>query len=87
MWLLSDIVLHLFAPTLQDRAEWIEQFSQSLALDGEITMLDGSPMFIRNIRGDAKADEVTGQLTIGVRYGLLRKPKYAHTLMQAKWKG
>ena len=87
VWLLGDIALHLFAPTLQDRAEWIEQLSQSLALAGEITMLDGSPMFIRNIRGDAKADEVTGQLTISVRYGLLRKPNYSHTLMQAKWKG
>lgn len=87
VWLIGDLALHLFAPTLRDRVEWLEQFAQSLALDGEVTMLDGSPMFIRNIKGDAKADEVTGQLTIGVRYGLLRKPKYAHTMMRAGWKG
>ena len=87
VWLLGDIAMHLFAPTLRDRMEWLEQFAQSLSLAGEITMLDGSPMFVRNIRGDSRADEVTGQLTIGVRYGLLRKPQYAHTMIQASWKG
>lgn len=86
VWLIGDLALHLFAPTLRDRVEWIEQFAQSLALAGEVTMLDGSPMFIRSIKGDAKADEVTGQLTIGVRYGLLRKPKYAHTMIKAGWR-
>lgn len=85
VWLTADLVLHLFAPTLRDRKEWLEQFAQSLALDGEVTMLDGSPMFIRSLKGDTKADEVTGQLTISVRYGLLRKPKYAHTMMRASF--
>ena len=87
VWLIGDLALHLFAPTLRDRVEWLEQFAQSLGLDGEVTMLDGSPMFVRYIKGDAKADEVTGQLTIGVRYGLLRKPKYAHTMVRARWGG
>ena len=86
VWLVGDLALHFFAPTLKDRAEWLEQFAQTLALAGEVTMLDGSPMFVRSIRGDAKADEVTGQLTIGVRYGLLRKPKYEHTLIRAHWR-
>ena len=87
VWLTGDLVMHLFAPTLRDRSEWLEQFSQSLSIDGEVTMLDDSPMFIRNVKGNSKADEVTGQLTISVRYGLLRKPNYAHTMMRANWKG
>ena len=87
IWILGDVAMHLFAPTLRDRIEWLEQFSQGLSFAGEITMLDGSLMFVRNIRGDSRADEVTGQLTIGVRYGLLRKPKYVHTMIQASWKG
>lgn len=85
VWITGDLVLHLFAPNLRDRMEWLEQFAQSLSLDGEVTMLDGSPMFIRNVKRDSRADEVTGQLTIGVRYGLLRKPNYAHTMMRSIW--
>lgn len=85
VWLLCDLAVHLFAPELKDRLEWLEQFAQSLALDGEVTMLDGSPMFIRDVKGNANADEVTGQLTVSVRYGLLRRPRYAHTMMEARW--
>lgn len=86
VWLIGDIAVHLFAPALGDRIEWLEQFAQSIALNGEVTMLDGSPMFVRYVKGDAKADEVAGQLTIGVRYGLLRKPVYAHTMARTGWR-
>ena len=79
-WVNAILCVHFFAPELQDRCEWIEQFAQSLALDTEITMLDGSPMFIQNIRGNAAADELQGQLQVTVQYGLLRRPKYAHTM-------
>lgn len=79
-WVNAILCAHFFAPELQDRCEWIEQFAQSLALDTEITMLDGSPMFIQNIRGNAAADELQGQLQVTVQYGLLRRPKYAHTM-------
>ena len=85
VWMLCDLAVHLFAPELKDRLEWLELLAQSLALDGEITMLDGSPMFLRNVKFNANADEVTGQLTVSVRYGLLRKPRYAHTMMEAGW--
>lgn len=87
VWLNAELTVHFFAPTLVARGEWLEQFSQSLGLAGEVTMLDGSPMFVQNIQGNAKNDEMTGQLRISVRYGLLRKPKYAHAMMAAKWKG
>lgn len=79
-WVNAILCAHFFAPKLQDRCEWIEQFAQSLALDTEITMLDGSPMFIQNIRGNAAADVLQGQLQVTVQYGLLRRPKYAHTM-------
>ena len=84
VWVKSRIAAHLFAPNLQDRMAWLKEFSQDLGLAGEITMLDGSPMFIQRIQGDAKADEVTGQLTLHVRYGLLRRPVYAHTMIDLK---
>lgn len=86
VWLDAEIVIHLFAPTIQDRIEWLEQLSQSLALDGEIIMLDKSPMFLRQLRGDTAGDEITGQLRLSVQYGLLRRPKYAHTMMHTQLK-
>lgn len=80
-WINAVLCVHFFAPELKDRCEWLEQFAQSLALDTEVPMLDGSPMFIRGIKGDATADELQGQLQLSVQYGLLRRPKYAHTAM------
>ena len=84
-WMLVDIATHIFAPTLSDRLAWLKEFSQGLALAGEVTMLDGSPMFIQRIHENAKADEVSGQLTIHARYGILRRPVYAHTMMKASF--
>lgn len=84
VWMIGQIAVHIFAPTLPDRMAWLKEFIQDLALAGEITMLDGSPMFVQRIQGNAKADEVAGQATIHARYGILRRPVYAHTMMQAK---
>lgn len=83
-WVNAVLCVHFFAPILQDRCEWIEQFAQSVALDTEITMLDGSPMFVQNVRGNAAADELQGQLQLNVQYGLLRRPKYAHTMTEMR---
>lgn len=82
VWINADIAAHLFAPKLNDRAEWLEQFAQSLDLAGEVMLLDGSPMFVKNITENATADETTGQLKITVQYGLLRRPRYAHTMIK-----
>lgn len=81
-WLNAVLVVHFFAPDLQDRVQWIEQFAQQLALDTEVMMLDGSPMFITNIKGDAERSDIAGQLLVKVQYGLLRRPKYAHTAVK-----
>lgn len=86
VWMNSEIIVHLFAPSLHDRIEWGEQFLQPLAFAGEITMLDDSPMFIKQIKGDAAGDELTGQLRISVQYGLLRRPAYAHGIHHVGWR-
>ena len=85
VWMNAEIVVHLFAPSLHDRIGWLEQFSHTLAYAGEITMLDGSPMFIKQIKGDAAGDELSGQLRINVQYGLLRQPVYAHGVQHVGW--
>lgn len=85
VWMNTELVVHLFAPSVHDRIEWLEQFSHALAFVGEITMPDGSPMFIKQLKGDAAGDELTGQLRIGVQYGLLRQTVYAHGVQHVGW--
>ena len=82
VWRDTAIHVHLFAPTAEERVAWLEQFAQSLSLAGEVAMLDGSPMLLQDIRGDAASDEIAGQLIIHAQYGILRRPRYAHTLMK-----
>lgn len=77
----GTIQFHLFAPTLKDRIEWLTEFFYSLLLNGEVTLLDGSPMFITDLREDFSFDEVRGQISIDVNFGVLRKPDYAHILV------
>ena len=85
VWVNTAVSGHFFAPTLHDRNMWIDQFVQSLALAGEIEMPDGSPMFIRNIRGNSGNDGLTGQIQIEAQYGILRRPKYAHPMTGSLW--
>lgn len=86
VWMDDEIIVHFFAPKLQDRMEWLEQFSQCIALAGELIMPDKSPMFVKQIKGNTDGDEISGQITISVQYGLLRRPAYAHTMISTKIK-
>jgi hypothetical protein len=80
-WMNASIAGHIFAPTAESRIQWLKYLVDTLAIQGEVTMLDTSPMFIRNIKADSAVDYlITGQLRINVRFGILRRPKYAHTL-------
>lgn len=82
-WMDGVIAGHIYAPE-ESRLKWLKALVDHLALDGEITMLDTSPMFLRGIKADSTADALTtGQLRLQVRFGLLRRPSYAHTLMAA----
>lgn len=81
----GTIQVHLFAPTLKDRIEWLTEFFYSLLLDGEVTLLDDSPMFVLELRQDFSADEIRGQISIDVTFGILRKPEYAHVLLDANF--
>lgn len=85
VWVNADLALHLFAPGAQARQMWLESFSQRLQLDGEIRLMDGSPMLVKGVKWTATADEASGQLTVSARYGLLRRPRYAHPLMHSYW--
>lgn len=81
VWMNASIAGHIFAPTTAARLQWLKYLVDTLAAQGEIAMLDTSPMFIKSIKADSAVDYlITGQLRINVRFGILRRPKYAHTL-------
>lgn len=84
VWMNATIAGHVFAPTTATRLQWLKYLVDALAVRGEVTMPDTSPMFFRNIRADSAADHLTtGQLRMVVQFGILRRPKYAHTMTQA----
>ena len=80
-WMNGSIAGHIFAPTAETRLQWLKYLVDTLASQGEVIMLDTSPMFIRSIKADSAANYlIIGQLRINVRFGILRRPKYAHVL-------
>lgn len=81
-WMDGMIAGYIYAPE-ETRLKWLKTLVDVLSLDGEVTMLDTSPMFLRGIKADSAADPLTvGQLRLQIRFGLLRRSKYAHTLMK-----
>lgn len=79
-WMDGTIAAHIFAPE-EVRLKWLKAITDALALAGEVEMMDTSPMFLRNIKADSGAPPLTtGQLRISVRFGIIRRPKYAHAL-------
>jgi len=87
-WMNGSIVGHIIAPTAEVRLQWLKYLVDTLASQGEVTMLDTSPMFIRSIKADSAANYlITGQLRINVRFGILRRPKYAHVLAKTNIAG
>lgn len=81
VWMNGVIAGHIFAEP-EGRLQWLKALVDELAIRGEVTMLDTSPMFLQTIKADSAADRLTtGQLRLNIRFGILRRPKYAHTLM------
>lgn len=81
VWVDGTIKGHVFAPNVKSRREWLNAMQQTLMLQGAVRMADDSPMRLMDSKLNFAADEIDGQLTLVMRYGILRKFKYAHTLM------
>lgn len=81
-WMNGILAGHVFAPTAEARLRWLRYLVDALALDGEVIMLDTSPMTIRKLTADAGSDPLAqGQLRIQMRFGILRKA-YVSPLMR-----
>nr|DAE09834.1 MAG TPA: hypothetical protein [Siphoviridae sp. ctdjo3] len=73
VWLNGKIAIHFLCPDSSVRMKMTMGLANKLSLDGEVILLDKSPMFIEELSADYKADYFTeGQLKITGQYGLLR---------------
>lgn len=81
-WMEAVIVGHIFAAG--EETTWLKFAVNELALAGEVTMLDTSPMFMRNLKADNTLDALSaGQLRITAHFGILRRRPYHHPLLYA----
>lgn len=72
-WLDGKIAVHILCPDNEVRLKMAVDITRQLSLDGEIIMLDKSPMFIKHAQMNNKSDYLKdGQIFINGRYGLLR---------------
>lgn len=79
-WLDATINLHVFAPNVTSRRQWLKFFNQEIMNCGTIFLADGSPMFLQDMEYLYSADEIQGQIQYVFRYGLPRNLPYAPPL-------
>ncbi len=72
-WMNGRIAVHVLCPDSTVRMKMAADITNSMASDGEIIMLDNSPMFIRRLQADYKSDYLkSGQVYATVHYGILK---------------
>lgn len=73
VWMNGKIAISLLCPDGATRLKMAAAVLNSLSLDGEVTMLDDSPMFMERPTANLKSDYLKdGQIFVTGRYGLLR---------------
>jgi len=86
VWMDGRIAIHILCPDSGKRMKMAAAVTNRMSLDGEIIMLDKSPMFIRRLQVNYKSDYLKdGQIFITGHYGLLRYKRKGHTLGQVKY--
>lgn len=72
-WMDGKIAVHILCPDNEVRIKMASAIANSMSLDGEIIMLDHSPMFIKHLQANYKSDYLKdGQIFVTGHYGLLR---------------
>ncbi len=85
-WMDGRVAIHILCPDSGKRMKMAAAVTNKMSLDGEIIMLDKSPMFIRRLQVNYKSDYLKdGQIFITGHYGLLRYKRKGHTMSQVKY--
>ncbi|MCI8371497.1 MAG: hypothetical protein HFI75_03710 [Lachnospiraceae bacterium] len=80
-WVDSKIMIYLFDTDSARRLKTAAAIANQMTLDGEIIMLDQSPMSIKQLQADYQSDYLKkGQILVTVHYGLLRYREKPHIL-------
>lgn len=83
-WMDCRIAVHILCPDSGTRLKMAAAIANRMSLDGEIIMLDHSPMFIRRLQANYKADWLKdGQIVVTGHYGLLRYKAKPHSVTAA----
>lgn len=83
-WMDGKIAVHILCPDADVRLKMATATANRLSLDGEIIMLDHSPMFIKRLQANYKSDYLKdGQIFATVHYGLLRYKARGATIRNA----
>lgn len=87
-WMDGRIAIHILCPDSEKRTKIAAAITNKISLDGEIIMLDKSPMFIKRLQVNYKSDYLkNGQIFLTGHYGLLRYKAKEHTMRQVKYSG
>ncbi|MBQ9347988.1 MAG: hypothetical protein IJT94_11745, partial [Oscillibacter sp.] len=82
VWVNAVLACHIFAGGQE--GAWIRTLSNYLRLAGEVTMLDNSPMFMKNVRTNNTAAALSvGQIRLHVSYGVIRMEEPVPALLRA----
>lgn len=80
-WFNVRVAVHLICPDAAARLKMVAAISQQMARDTEIIMLDQSPMELKGIGVNNKADYLReGQLVVTGKYGCLRGGEKKHNI-------
>ena len=83
-WMDGRIAVHVLCPENTVRLKMAADIANHLSFDGEVIMLDYSPMFIKRLQVNYKSDYLKeGQVFITGHYGLLRYKAKPHVLVAA----
>lgn len=84
-WMDGRIAVHILCPDGEKRTKMAGAVVNRLSLDGEIIMLDKSPMTVKRLQANYKSDYLKdGQIFFTGHYGLLRYKPKGHTIKQAE---
>ncbi len=83
-WMDGRVAIHILCPEPGTRMKMAAAIANSMSLDGEIIMLDNSPMFIKRLQANCKSDYLKdGQVFVTGHYGLLRYRAKPHPFAAA----
>ena len=80
-WLDATINLHVFAPDVRSRRQWLAILNQNLIMERIIDTADGARLMLQDAEYLWSANEVQGQIQYKFRYAINREVPYAHPLV------